>query len=78
MASKILIRLAIYQKIRKEVIEVTQKKTYTSPELIRRGSIEEVTQGVGDMGTGDIFYRFTKQDGCLTEWGITVGICTGS
>jgi hypothetical protein len=35
-----------------EVIEV--KKTYTSPELVVRGTIEEITQGDG-LGIADFF-----------------------
>ncbi len=41
-----------------------QKKTYEKPALIRRGDIESVTQGIGDLGSGDILYKFTRHDGC--------------
>ena len=44
---------------------LTQKKGYEKPQLIRRGDIESVTQGIGELGSGDMWHRFTSKDGCL-------------
>lgn len=55
---------------------VTQKKAYIRPEVTRRGDVEDVTQGLGSLGSGDILYRLKLMDednGCL------IGkFCTGS
>lgn len=60
---------------------LTQRKTYERPELVRRGDIEDVTQGWGSIGSGDLIFQVVK-GGWGTQEGCTGGIdqvfCTGS
>jgi hypothetical protein len=64
------------------VIEV--RRAYTKPELIQRGTIAEVTQGIGSLGSGDMIFQFLQKEGWPTgpftdgcgpnhQW-----LCTGS
>ena len=45
-----------------------QKKNYTKPTLTEVGSIEQVTQAFGGLGSGDLIFSFTDgeygKEGC--------------
>jgi hypothetical protein len=57
-------------------VEVCRKREkYFKPELIRRGDVQSITQGLGDLGSGDMFYRLTKHEGCFFDQS---PVCTGS
>ena len=43
---------------------VTRKKAYIRPEVTRRGDVEDITQGFGELGSGDLWAKATKHDGC--------------
>lgn len=44
------------------------KKVYERPELVRRGDIESITQGFGNLGSGDWIFEATDgkvgKEGC--------------
>jgi hypothetical protein len=58
---------------------LAQRKAYERPELVRRGDIEDVTQGFGNLGSGDLIFQFTDgeygKEGCKY---LNSPLCTGS
>lgn len=47
----------------------TKKRDYVTPKITERGSIEQITQGWGELGTGDLIFhrsngKWGTQDGC--------------
>jgi hypothetical protein len=56
-----------------------EKKVYRAPEVTPRGNVEEITQGFGEIGSGDLIFTFTDgkwgTEGCA-DW--HQFLCTGS